>query len=290
MVQKKRFAAVVACAAAAVAVHAPSANADTVQPNLVGGREATGATPWMAALLFNAPKHNRVEAFGCGGTLVFRGWVLTNAHCVTDQPQTTPVSVKGAGHTYKSAIPTGDKEFMVRGGSKDRTAGGEIATVTEIRYPEQWNWGANPVTEPQSDIAMLRLDHDVNAQPIQIAGESAKPGDRISLFGWGADQPSGSGTLPTRLQQLDTTVLRAAKCAPAGISPGEICTNNPYGTDGPGGGDSGGPAIKWASGVPKLVGGCSRAAARYPGVAPTVYTDPTYFRNWLYDTARGVAA
>jgi hypothetical protein len=290
MLHKKRITALVAAVAAVTAVSAQSASATTVQPYLVGGHEATGNTSWMAALLYDAPKYDRADAFGCGGTLIFRGWVVTNAHCVTDQPQAPLVTASSHFSSYTSAIPTGDKAFKVRVGSKDRTTGGELAEVTEIRYPKEWNWGTSPVTVPQSDIAMLKLDHDVNQQPIQLAGTSATPGDTITLYGWGADQPSGHGTLPTRLQQLETTVLRPAQCAAAGVSPGEICTDNPHGTDGPGGGDSGGPAVKMVRGVAQLVGGCSRAAARYPGEAPTVYTNPVYFRKWLYDTARGVAA
>jgi len=75
------------------------------------------------------------------------------------------------------------------------------------------------------DIALLKLDHDVNAQPIQLAGRAARPGDRVMLYGWGADQPDGNPTtLPVKLQQLRTTVLQLAKCADAGQSVGEICT------------------------------------------------------------------
>ena len=43
-------------------------------------------------------------------------------------------------------------------------------------------------------------------------------------------------------------------------------------------------------GVPQLVGTCSRAAAQYPGVKPTVYTSAPDFRTWIYDTARGAPA
>ncbi|WP_460440492.1 hypothetical protein [Amycolatopsis stemonae] len=59
-------------------------------------------------------------------------------------------------------------------------------------------------------------------------------------------------------------MLPAARCADAQQSAGKICTDNPYGTDGPGGGDSGGPAVKMTDTVPQLVGTCSRAAAQTP--------------------------
>jgi hypothetical protein len=128
------------------------------------------------------------------------------------------------------------------------------------------------MTAPTDDIAMLKLDLPVNQQPIQLAGRAAQTGDRTMLYGWGVDQPDCSSDLPTRLQQLSTHVLPAAKCADADQSTGEICTSNPHGTDGPGPGDSGGPAVELVNGVPKLVGTCSRAATEYPGEGPTVYT------------------
>ncbi|MCE7006925.1 trypsin-like serine protease [Kibdelosporangium philippinense] len=105
-----------------------------------------------------------------------------------------------------------------------------------------------------------------------------------------SDTPDPTPTLPTQLQQLTTKVVAPARCADAGQSAGEICTDNPNRTDGPGGGDSGGPAVKYVRGVPQLVGGCSRAATQYAGVGPTVYTSSPYFRSWIYDTARGVPA
>ncbi|MEU0528878.1 trypsin-like serine protease [Amycolatopsis tolypomycina] len=96
--------------------------------------------------------------------------------------------------------------------------------------------------------------------------------------------------LPKRLQQLHTTVLAPDRCADVQQSAGEICHDNPHGTDGPGGGDSGGPAVAVVDGVPQLVGTCSRAADEYLEVSPTVYTSSPDFRTWIYDTARGVAA
>ena len=248
-----------------------------VQPDIVGGSQATGDTSWAAAMIYDAPTYGRFAAPWCGGALLFRSWVVTNAHCVTDMPGDT------------QHIPTAAKTFSVRVGSKDRTQGGELAKVVKIVVHPGWQWAAGAPEQPVDDVAMLKLDHPVNMQPIQLAGHAAKPGDRITLYGWGSDEPDGdTSNLPTRLQQLKTRVLPAAQCADAQQSAGEICTDNPHGTDGPGGGDSGGPAVEVKDGVPQLVGTCSRAAAQYPGQSPTVYTSSPDFRQWLYDTARGV--
>lgn len=250
-----------------------------VQPNLVGGREATGDTNWMASVQYDAPAYGRFAHHTCGGALLFRSWVVTAAHCVTDMP--------GAS----GGIPTSAKTFSVRVGSKDRTQGGETAKVVKIAVHPGWKWAAGAPEQAVNDVALLKLDRPVSAQPIQLGGHAARPGDRVALYGWGADQPDGAPSgLPLRLQQLDTTVLRPDRCADVAQSVAEICTSNPHGTDGPGVGDSGGPAVALVRGVPRLVGTCSRAASPYPGVRPTVYSSTPDFRTWLYDTTRGIPA
>ncbi|WP_245589405.1 S1 family peptidase [Amycolatopsis balhimycina] len=271
----------IACTVAALVLPGllGASTASAAQPEIVGGSAATGDTSWVASMVYDAPAYGRFAAPWCGGALVFRSWVVTNAHCVTDMPGDT------------THIPVSARTFTVRVGSKDRTRGGETARVVEIKVHPGWQWAAGAPEQPVDDIALLKLDHPVTVQPIQLAGHTARPGDRATLYGWGADQPDGdTSNLPVRLQQLRTTVLAPERCADAGQSAGEICTNNPHGTDGPGGGDSGGPAVALVDGVPQLVGTCSRAAAQYPGVSPTVYTSAPDFRTWLYDTARGTSA
>src|SRR5438445_6248879 len=102
-----------------------TATAD-VQPNLVGGHAATAATPWMASLQYDAPDFGVTAHHTCGATLVFRNWVVTNAHCVTDPPAQAATASK-ALHFRDGGlpIPTSAKKFFVRVGSHDRTQGGE---------------------------------------------------------------------------------------------------------------------------------------------------------------------
>ncbi|MFD6073037.1 S1 family peptidase [Amycolatopsis lurida] len=276
------------------------ASAD-VQPYIVGGHPATVPTPWMASLQYTAPDYGITEArHTCGGALVFRDWVATNAHCVTDWPAGA-AKASSSLHFRNGGlpIPTKAKRFSVRIGSHDRTQGGETAVVTRIVVNPGWDWNAPggpkckvALSQPDEpvvcDMALLKLDHVVNLQPIQLAPRAAQPGDRVELFGWGDDTPDPTPTIPTQLQQLSTRVVPPSRCAEAGQSAGEICTGNPNGTDGPGAGDSGGPAVKYVGGVPQLVGGASRAGAPFPGAAPTVYTSSPYFRGFIYDTARGL--
>ncbi|ATY17035.1 serine protease (plasmid) [Amycolatopsis sp. AA4] len=250
---------------------ANTASADA-HAHIVGGTKATGDTGYVASIRYTAIKHNVVDHHTCGGALVFPGWVATAAHCVTDEPGGS------------DPIPTADKKFSVQVGSKDRTQGGEIRNVVQVVVDPRWKWGSDPML----DNAMLRLENPVDIQPIRVAPREARPGAAIRLYGWGVWNPDGSGPLPTQLQQLDTRVIPAWKCADAGITRNEICTNNPHGTDGPGPGDSGGPAVVVdEDGVPMLVGICSRASKPLPGEAPTVYTSSAAYRAWMFDVARG---
>ncbi|OKJ98982.1 serine protease [Amycolatopsis sp. CB00013] len=270
------LASTVALLLAPALVGTSATSAEEIQPNIVGGSEAKGNTSWMASLQYDAPAYDRYARHTCGGALVFRSWVVTGAHCVTDMPGDP------------NAVPTAAKTFFVRVGSKDRTGGGETAKVTQIVIRPGWQWGEGAPQKQVDDLAMLKLDHPVDLQPIQLSPQAAHPGERVRLYGWGSDDPAVPPTdLPRRLQQLDTTVLAPEKCAGAFQSAGEICTDNPNGTDGPGHGDSGGPAVRISGGVAQLVGTCSRSVAKHPGVKPSVYTSAPDFRQWLYDTARG---
>ncbi|MBP2323794.1 secreted trypsin-like serine protease [Kibdelosporangium banguiense] len=255
-------------ALATVAVAPSSAAAGDVQPNIIGGHAASEPYPWMVSLQINWK--GDPDFHTCGGVLLFRDQVVTNAHCVTNPPgQTVP-----------------ELGWHVRVGSHNRNSGGQTAGVSKITVHPEWAWGAGAPEKRVADLALLKLDRKLDLQTIELAAKPARPGDKVRLLGWGVTEPDGSGPLPSMLQELDTTVVPAAKCAAWAISGGEICTN-PNGTDGPCAGDSGGPALKKEDGRWKLVGGTSRGS-EWCGTDTGVYTSSPEYRQWMYDTARGV--
>lgn len=253
---------------AAAAISSSPEPSGTASPYVVGGHAPSQAYPAMASLQLDW--RGDPNWHSCGATLVSRRYVVTNAHCVTN-----PDGTGKDPHLYHLRI-----------GSADRTSGGVVAGVTAVLPHADWAWGARP--GPVADIALLRLDTYVQLQQIEVAPHLAPwPGSTTRLLGWGVTEPAGEGPLPTGLQEIDTRVVAPAQCAAAGITAGEICVGNPHGTDGACYGDSGGPALqrvdsrRWS-----LVGGASRETTRACGTGPVVYTDITFYRNWMFEVMR----
>ncbi|GAA2331918.1 serine protease [Saccharopolyspora halophila] len=184
----------------------------------------------------------------CGGALINPDTVVTAAHCV-----------EGGG------------DFTVRVGSNDNTSGGEQAAVSSTR------------SHDTADLAVLKLDRQLSAAPIDIAADSGATGTPTRIIGWGQTCPeSGCGEVPTNLQELDTQVVDDADCQ--GIDgAGEICTDNPNGDSGACYGDSGGPQIKGSEGNWELIGATSRTGNGDPTCAtgPSIYTDVTAYTDWI---------
>jgi len=240
---------------------------DDISPFIVGGHEATEPYPAMASLQMDHRGDPNWHI--CGAVLVSRRYVAVNAHCVTNFPD-------GSAKAPET--------FHLRIGSHDRTSGGVVVGVTKVLPHAEWDWAAG--TDRVADIALLRLDTDVQLQHIEIAPRLRRAAV-TRLLGWGVTEPSGEGPLPLILQELDTRVVRPERCAAAGITAWEICVGNPNGTDGACFGDSGGPALqritrnRW-----QVVGGASRETTAFCGTGAAVYTDLTYWRDWIYQVMR----
>jgi secreted trypsin-like serine protease len=206
----------------------------------------------------------------CGAILVDHRHVVTNAHCVTNFPD-------------GSAKPAAS--FHLRIGSRDRTQGGVVAGVTQVLPHAEWAW-AQILGVRVADIAVLRLDRYVPLQPLDVASHLAGQAAVTRLLGWGLTDPARGGSASIQLRELDTTLVRAAMCADAAISVGEICVGNVDDTEGPCSGDSGGPALQKHDHRWFAVGGASREANALCGTGPTVYTDLTDYRGWIDKVTR----
>ncbi|MGP4019671.1 S1 family peptidase [Saccharopolyspora sp. 5N708] len=249
----------IAALALSMAALPATATAATASDNpgalIVGGRVATEQYDWMASL-------QRAGQHSCGASLIAPQWVLTAAHCVQD------------------AAPA---DLGLRIGSPDHTAGGTEAGVAEIVVHPDY-----ATQNPNGDVALLKLDHAVAQTPVEIATGSGADGTPSRIIGWGLSCPiRGCGQPPVQLQELETRVVADSQCSLSAIDgPTEICTGSQQLLANACFGDSGGPQLEGEPGNWKLTGVTSRLGSLIPvcGTAPSVYTDATAYRDWIYAT------
>ncbi|MBB5935816.1 S1 family peptidase [Streptomyces zagrosensis] len=249
---------------AAAALSMQSAHADDRSPEptapstkIVGGGPASEDYSFMGSMQVRG-QH------GCGASLITNQWMVTAAHCVANQQP---------------------GNFQIRIGSRDRTSGGTLASVSQIiRHPRYGQVGPY-------DIALLRLSRTVPNQPVSIAASSPPEGTATRLLGWGQECGTpGCGPAPRILKQLDTRINPDRMCTTSFNSAVELCV---YGgrTQTACYGDSGGPALLKEGGTWRLAGATSRAGANSQTCGTgdaTVYTDVTAHRQWIQQNT-GVA-
>jgi secreted trypsin-like serine protease len=234
-----------------------------VHVNIVGGADAVYPYPGMAAMWTSFEGHTNF----CGAVVIAPRWAYTNAHCVTNL----------------DLSPAPASMLQLRVGSTDRTTGGTVTGVDQVLPHASWDWATGP--NPVYDLALLHLATAVPGPFLSIPNHLDRPGAPTRILGWGLTAPDGT-SIPTRLQQLDTRLLPAGRCAAAGITAGEICVASPHST-GACNGDSGGPAMqKVTSRQWQLIGGASREASAVCAQQPTVYTDIVFYRHWIAQVMR----
>ena len=240
---------------------------------IVGGQEAPHTYPGMGSMNITYPG---IGVDQCDTALIDPEYVLTAAHCVSDFTVAPTVAPVAAG------------QITVRIGTTSRSTGGQVATGKKVLLQPDWAWLTNAGL-PATDIALVQLDRPLHGPYMPVVGwSSAHRRGPVRLIGWGLTQfpvPPGS-PLPDQLRQRDVVQLPASACAGGGITTGEICVSQ-----GACFGDSGGPALRqlparhgrsqgWVS-----IGIASRETSETdPCGAPTIYTDPGTYRQWIAQT------
>ncbi|MCA1185883.1 MULTISPECIES: trypsin-like serine protease [unclassified Saccharopolyspora] len=235
-------------AVALTAAFTPAASA------IIGGHDATADYPFMVSVQKDGQHY-------CGGSLIAPDWIVTAGHCTVNlEPQQLSVQI----------------------GDHDRTKG-ETAKVTEVIAHPDFSY------EPfHDDVAVMKLDHPVRAQPIELAAASGPAGTPTRILGWGMTCEDGSECpdLPTVLQELDTELVADDRCSENYDPANELCTDSP--TEGAQACilDSGGPQLKGRPGAWELIGATSRDGDADPNCAsgPGIYTDLTAHRAWIENT------
>ncbi|MDL4773753.1 S1 family peptidase [Actinomadura xylanilytica] len=254
-----------------------AAQADDPTPKIIGGQPADQTYSFMASLQYL--RNGNPDSHRCGGALIKKDWIVLAAHCVTT------AGTGGAPYTIMDPAL-----FHVRVGSKDRTTGGSVAQVKDIKVHPDYQ--ALDERASGYDVALLHLDTALKQAPAPIPNKITAPGTKVRATGWGYTSTTDNdpSQLPKELRQLDTTIIPPSteKCRVDadgddawGIRRGDVCTDNPEGVRGPCNGDSGSPLLTKVAGRWQVVGVDSRGVGSVCGETPDIYTSLGYYHGWL---------
>ncbi|XP_076802578.1 coagulation factor VII-like [Clavelina lepadiformis] len=242
-----------------------------------GMRAAASAWPWMAEILFRGAAH-------CGATLISNRWMLSAAHCFSENSYRYMVVYLGTIRSSRLTSVDTSRRIQRR--------------ISEVIIHEQFD-------VYESDIALIRLDEPVPLdteiiQPICLpCGETPEEKTKCWATGFGRTESTGFNPSDVLLE-VDLPIVSTDMCAQSYKdyqhidSETMMCAGYPEGQKDACTGDSGGPlacqrkdSCEWyLAGITSFGKGCAQAG--FYGVYVNVVNFEPWIRENMGDDAGGL--
>jgi secreted trypsin-like serine protease len=244
-------------------------------PAVIGGANAGDRYPSVAVI----EGEDSGGGFSCSGSKISSRWILTAAHCVSDEAT--------------DAVLAPDKLAVAIGNLPVSTRSDWLAVAHVMRYP---GWSRSALS---GDVALLELAAPVDEWSLEMASLSREPArptaGAVVGFGLVGENPDVD---PNDMQAGATTIWPAATCAQAWqnvyafdaasqLCAGTLSASTPPATTCSG--DSGGPLLFTDALGDWIVGTTSFGASVSCLAAPSVFSRVAAFRSWILKTT-GFAA